>query len=161
MYHITDKVAAIRAVQRMLGVNPTGRLDTQTVNKIEYITGSSEYETVDYSLFLNIKSRAKENRYREYIEKRLNISEERLITGKYLRSEMQVINTMLAEAISKNGLNSYSPRGYLFSRDSAAAVRELRCVFNLSESDLVDAEFLYLLIKNLDAHRLANNNSTL
>ena len=159
MYSVSDKTEAIKALQRMIGANESGRLDSSTKKKIYDLVGVSAVERVDYSLFLHIKAALRRQRITDYVARHLRMDKQRLIAGSFSRGEMRRINLMLGEAIERNRIEAYPPRGSYFTTESDIAVQELRRFFNISEGGL-DEELIYLLIKNLDAHSFIDNIST-
>ena len=160
MYLINDKTEAIKALQKMLDITPTGRIDTQSRGAIERITGRDDLSQVDYESFLEIKREAQRRRLTRYVANRLGVDVNRVEMRSYTRDEMRQINQLLSRAITQNRINAYLPKGTFFTKESAAAARILAAVFAMDESVGLDSRFMYRLLKNLDAYSL-DNNSTL
>ena len=149
MYFISDKTAAVRALQKMLGVPETGRIDRGMAEKIEKITGSPFTGVVSYTDFPVIKKAYRKRKAARLVRDALGIDASGSNGGRYTRDEMEKINQLLAKCIKENRLEAYPPRGRFYTSLTATAVREVRKMLMLPEGDEIDVELLYRLMLNL------------
>ena len=158
MYFVSDKGRAVRALQRMLRVPESGRLDRRTRDKIAEITGNSESSEVGYRDFLLIKEAYNKRKRSAVVREYMGFSVDERSMQEYSRGELTKINLLLSKAMQKNRLDGYPPRGGRYSKESAGAVSSLRKMLSLPEKDGVDSELLFGIIMNLRAHEIKNNH---
>ena len=158
MYFMNDKARAVRAIQRMLGVPESGRLDRRTLDKAETVTGKATNE-IGYGEFLMIKEAHRARKRSAAVAERLGSWSVKRGPGEYTRGQMTEINMLLAEAMRKNRLEGYPPRGGFYTKDSERAVALIRRMLLLPEGG-IDTELLYGIIMNLRAYESKNNYSS-
>ena len=158
MYTVSSKMEAMRALQKMLGVGETGRMDSPSVRRIKQITGA-DFDTVDYKAFLLIKEKYKQRKRAEYVAEKLRMDVKLLNSGSFTKSQVHGINLLLSEAIKRNRAYAHPPRGAYLTNESYAAVAELSRIFGIHNNKELTPEFIYMLIKNIEAYDLLDKNS--
>ena len=157
MYLIGDRVRAVKALQRMLGVAESGWLDTATRSKIEAIIGRPAPDKIGYADFLMIKEAYLARKRELTVRRCAGIWNAGKAASEYTREEMTRINLLLSEAVVKNRLEAYPPRGAYYTVDSKRAVEAVRRMLLLSEDGGIDTELLYGILMNLRAYEGKNN----
>lgn len=150
MYSINDKVRAVRAIQRMLGIPESGRLDRRTQDKVKLITGKMADE-LGYSEFLMIKKAYRAKKRSSAVAERLGAWSVNRTPSEYTKDQMTEINMILARVMKENRLEGYPPRGGFYTKDSENAISAIRRMLLLPEGG-IDTELLYGIIMNLKAY---------
>ena len=158
MYSIYDKNAAIRNIQRMLSVSQTGLYDSDTEKAVLVL--QERYSlvangTVDYNTFSAIVDNYKQKMY--------NKQNPYLLDPKYpykygdIGDSVLLINQVINYILRDYSFEGVLPRGIFFGKDTVNAVRFLRKVFMMSESDEVDTQFLNRALIEKDAIDVKTN----
>lgn len=148
MYRIDDKDAAIKNVQRLLGVNETGFYDTFTENAVRNIQSEHSYDKsgkVDYKTFELIAD--------EYKERKTSSSEANYLFAPsfpYVLYDMDE-NVRLIHSALKSVLKDYVyeeelPEGAFLGASTINAANFLRNIFGMALSDEIDEKFLNRLL---------------
>ena len=153
MYVMTDTASAVKDIQKFLSgvrggvfVAPSGVYDDSTRSEILEFqkneelepTGVTDKETLDnlYTKYL------KANTVKAIVKKEGDI----FPLGKGDRSsKLLMINGMIAEVLNYYALDLPYNTGALFSEYTLEAVRRLRRLYRLEESDIIDEIFYYRL----------------
>ena len=146
MYLITDKIAAIKDVQRLLCVNITGRFDTNTRKAViahQVKHNIPESGIVDYETFSSILFEYRNNTVIESLRHH-ELNRFPYSIGMY-GDDVDKLNRDLSIVLSKYSNEGLSPRGAIFNSTTLDSVRALREIFVFPEGDFVD-EVLYARI---------------
>lgn len=147
MYYIRDKSSAIKAIQRMLGLAPSGIYDKRTrgaVTELQREYGLNADGTVDYKTFLQIV----DYRNRSIVDR---LGDESLLNrfpyvmGMY-GEDVGLINLKLSRVLKEYRYDSVLPRGKIFNDASLRAQKRLREIFNIPDADFIDEE-LYIRLE--------------
>ena len=141
-YTIENKAAYIIALQKMLGISQSGKLDPQTRATIERFKG--EYRIisdalVDFATFEVIKA--------VYIKRMRTQNGVEFYPFEH-KDEFRSISEMLNTAIQYYSLSIRHPRGAVYGYDAIRAVARLRKIYRLGVSEEIDAEFFYHLLRD-------------
>ena len=152
MYRIEDTTAAIKALQRLLGLNQTGNYDEATKSSVKDVQRRSYLPmsgVADYATFTAI--------LKEY---RTQMDE--IFTGNYLfRARFPItegyqgenagrINEALATVLGAYGYEDTPPRGKYIGRDTLAGVNFLQGVFGMEIKEEIDGHFMNRLLIELE-----------
>jgi hypothetical protein len=127
----------------MLGITESGRLDRVTREKIS--TFKSEHditsdETVDFQTFEAIKN--------TYLQKMI-VGDNVSYAPYDYEEKFRAISDMLRLIISYYSLPVRLPRGAVYGYDAIRAVRYIRTMYCLRESDTVDGELISYLQRDI------------
>lgn len=150
MYFIDDKVAAIKEIQRLLGVSRSGNFDAKTreaVKTHQMLNGIEPTGIVDYNTFISISANHKLRTGKQKIEKCVPLVTRFPYQIGYSGDDVTMINSLLSNAVEKYELNYIKPRGKYYSVRTAGVVRRLREIFLLEDGYHVDSLFFELLLK--------------
>lgn len=143
MYHVGDKSAAVRNVQRMLDVQKSGIYDNVTrknVASVQKKYGIEESGVVDLDTFDAIRdfycSRRRELLYRSMDR----LEEFPYGVGDY-GADVACINRLLDEMLGYYGIKIRGVRGSLYTAATSEAVRTLRKIFGLGGVGELDSSF--------------------
>ena len=153
MYHIEDRVSAIKSVQKMLLIPPTGIYDSKTrdtVIKIQRMYRLEESGVADYETFEAILA--------EYNKEKLRESDfSYLFAPKFPYTEgdigdnIRLINEALELVLKDYRYDGPPPKGRYLGQDTVGAVKFLRGVFKMPLSEEIDRGFLNRLLLERDA----------
>ena len=160
MYRIEDRQSYVTAIQNMLGVPKTGRLDKRTLSAVAAVKqrygikstdgiadvkqgyGLNNEYGIDYEAFLAIK---------DYYRRRRND----LLCDKIYPfdtdGEVRGINEMLRRAIVFYSLPYRLPKGSVYGYDSQRAVLRLKQIYSLKNDSVIDGEFYCRLLKDISS----------
>ncbi len=149
MYQIDDRVAAIKEVQRLLGLNQTGIYDVTTrkmVRTIQEAYSLNKSGVVDYETFSAIS--------REY-RKRLRTQNRYLYSAKYpyrignIHTNVSLIHSALSPVLVDYGYEGDIPSGSFLGENTIKSSNYLRKIFRMPTSDEIDELFIdRLLLEN-------------
>ena len=148
MYRIEDQPAALREVQRLLGINQTAFYDKPTRDAVIEIQTKFDLEpngVTDYLTFNaiveNHKMSVSENANNQYLF---------TPTFPYKKGDMDdnvgTINDILSIVLKNYRYDGNIPTGKYFGDDTIEAVIYLRYVFKMRVSEEIDAQFMNRLI---------------
>ena len=152
MYRIEDRVAAIKDLQKMLGVNRTGNYDKATVSAVKKVQEKYSVEkttAVDYKTFLLI--------VKDYRD-----SKKRVWKGDFLFNpgfpykkddmgeNVRRINEALSIVLSSYRYSDTLPRGAYLGEDSVAGVRFLQKLFGMDDNGMIDAELMNRILAEIE-----------
>ena len=148
MYHIEDKVAAIKEIQRMLGVNQTGVYDNATKTEVRRIQSEfsiDQTQVVDYETFKAIQ--------KKYYKRRTSVpNSDYLISPTFpykendMDSNVELINKALAPILREYEYEGVIPHGSFLGESTLIAANFLREIFGIPKSDKIDSEFVNRLL---------------
>ena len=150
MYEIKDKKAAVRRVQRMLGITENGIYDERTKEAVimhQREQNIKDDGVVDYDTFRSLV-----NKYRMYkissdVSKKVPFKNEFPYLPGYTGEAAGILNSMIRTAMDRLSINTPKPRGPYYSNATAKATEELRKIFMLSEGNYIDEEFYNRLLQ--------------
>ena len=146
MYHIDDKVCAIKEVQRLLGLNQTGVYDRDTIKGVRAIQEAYALEKndfVDYKAFVAI--------CREY-RKGLKTHNHYLYAPKYpyrvgnMDTNVTLIHSALSPVLEDYRYEGQIPSGSFLGESTITAVNYLRNIFGMPCRDEIDELFINRLL---------------
>lgn len=156
MYRIDDTTAAIKAVQRMLGINISGKYDGATrmaVKKIQNKRGLEDTGITDYRTFIAIA--------REYLESgEGEWHSNYLFSPKFPYAEGDMgdnvgrINEALDVALKSYRYGGMPLRGKYLSADSVEGAQFLMGVFGMAKKSVIDAAFMNRLLREISGIEL-------
>ena len=144
MYELTNRAAALRNVQNMLGLNESGIYDTKTKNRVllhQKDNSLQESGVIDYLTFLSIVREYNNSKLKYKVSQKTPFRDGFPYKKGDFGDEINILNSMIRKAINEYRLNSTLPRGPYYSDATIEAVRELRGIFMLSQVDFIDEEF--------------------
>ena len=142
-YRVENRVAYIIALQRMLGITESGRLDSVTRAKIATFKnehGIASDKMVDFETFVAIKV--------AYL-KRLVACEDASYAPYDYGQELRGICEMLRLVISYYSLPIRLPHGAVYGYDAIRAVRCLRAMYCLRDGEWIDGELIYYMERDI------------
>lgn len=151
MYRIDDTVAAINAVQRMLGINASGKYDGTTVaavKRIQKIYGFEGTGVTDYATFVAIAQEYRRRKAGEW-------NNSYLFAPKFPYSEGDVgdnvgrINEALSVVLKSYRYEGTLPRGKYLSADAVKGAQFLMDTFGIRKNDVIDAAFMNRLLNEI------------
>ena len=153
MYRIEDDISAIKEVQRLLGLNETGRYDGKTrsaVLNIQRKHALDESGVTDYETFVAI---VKEYRKRkdEIWDNGYLFSPSFPFKEGELCDDAARINEALARVLKSYGYDGVIPHGKYIGTDTIYGVLFLREIFGIDKRDEIDAAFMNRLMLELRA----------
>ena len=148
MYHIDDNISALKEVQRLLNINPTGVFDENTkkaVKKIQLNYSLNQADIIDYKTFNAILS--------EYNKRKMQDIESDYLynpTFPYARGDMDDNVRLINDAI-RLVLNDYvyegtAPNGNYLNDNTITASNFLREIFKMDKSEQLDEIFINRLL---------------
>lgn len=159
MYRIEDDISAIKEVQRLLGLNETGRYDGKTrsaVLNIQRKHALDENGVTDYETFVAI--------VKEYRKRKDGIWDNGYLfspsfpfKGGELSDDAARINEALARVLKNYGYEGVIPRGKYIGTDTISGVIFLREIFGIGKKDEIDAAFMNRLMLELRAIEIKDN----
>lgn len=158
MYQITDVTAAIKNVQKLLGVNQTGLYDNNTKEAVLNVQLLNQIEPtgkVDYKTFSAI--------YEDQVRKKNSEPPAPLarhifpfVYGDY-DDNIDLINMLIKKVLSDYTYEGIYPRGSYFGDETLLAVRALRSIFLMEGSDELDYDLFERIWQENHAINLKNN----
>ena len=152
MYSIYNTNAAIKEIQRMLGVNQTGHYDAKTrdaVREIQRAYELTETGETDYKTFRAIS----DNHQREKLKK----SNCHYLNSEYpyiyadIGENILLINSALSRVLKNYDYEGVYPHGSFFGTETVNGIRFLRKVFLLNGDDSLDSALMNRIMLELDA----------
>lgn len=153
MYRIDDRDAAIKDVQRLLGVNQTGFYDAPTENAVKKVQSIYSYEEngkVDYKTFGIIVA--------EHNERELSTKEEYYLFAPQfpyvlydIDENIRLINSALNTVLKDYVYEEEFPEGIFFGVSTLNAANFLRKIFGMTLSDEIDERFVNRLLREKKA----------
>ena len=160
MYQISDKPAAIRSLQTILGLHATGFYNEKTKKYVA--EHQAEYNLdvngiVDYQTFTSIlkKKKLHDLKNPEYAKTLISGSLP-FKPGDY-NSDISLINSLLKEIAEDYKFESKSPTGSYYGADTSKAVYNIRSIFSLTQKDEIDTELFNRILMETKAIKLKNN----
>ena len=148
MYRIHDTTAAIKEVQRLLDLSPTGAYDTKTKSAVALVQAKyslEETEVVDYETFTAILN--------EYHQRNVGIfNSDYLFCPKfpYVYSDMgknaKLINDAMIPILKDYAYEGIMPEGEFISLNTLRAANFLQAIFRIPISKEIDAELVNRLL---------------
>ena len=153
MYQIEDTVAALKEVQRLLGITQTGVFDVKTKSAITLIQEENSIEVkdmVDYATFEAIL-----RRYR-YSKAQADKSDYLFLPAyPYSLNDMdenvRLINNALRLVLEEYVYEDTLPSGKFLSSDTIRSANFLQRIFKMPVSDKINADFVNRLILEKNA----------
>ena len=159
MYHIDDKVSAIKAIQRLLSLNQTGIYDADTKKSVSEIqaaysldvTGVADYETFNAILIEYRNSNQSHSCY--------------LFSPIFpyalgdLDENVRLIHSALFPVLKEYSYEADIPSGNYLNQSTLDAVNYLRNIFRMPISEEIDEKFIDRLIIERDSLELKNKFS--
>ena len=149
MYFQIDKVASVKALQRMLGLPPMGFFDNRTKRRLSTIL-NKPIDTVDYADFLKVKTYAKETRITKLSESMLIENEKFPYKFGDRDGNTLLFNLMLSKLNESLRLGLRPPRGVILDRDSVSIIKRIRKIFNMPSDETLDKELYYRILRELN-----------
>ena len=148
MYFLDDKKSYYKAIQRMLGVNQSGKWDKATIDAIYKTLRERD---IDWNGVLDNGS----------FDMLRDIYRDRARSSQYLIQQIQLtigeggegveaINSLLSSVIRGYTVDLRPPKGRFISHDSIKAAKYLRQVYLLDDKDYIDSELIYYLNMELN-----------
>ena len=146
MYQIDDKVAAIKEVQRLLGLNQTGIYDSPTRKRVRLVQEAyslKQNDFVDYETFAALR--------REY-RKSLKKHNHYLYAPQYpykigdMDTNISLIHSALSSVLKDYQYEGIIPSGSFLSECTVAAVNYLRYIFGMPSDNQIDELFIDRLL---------------
>lgn len=159
MYRIEDKASAVKEVQRLLGLNPTGNYDDETRERVIKIQNESGYDQTgitDYKTFTEILDR-------------YNISRQSIWDSDYLfdpkfpytkgafDNNVSKINEAIRILLINYAYDGYPPIGNYYGDNTSDGVRFLRNIFSMDEKDEVDEKLMMRILLERNAINTKNS----
>ena len=144
-YTIENKSAYIVALQRMLFIPQSGRLDKLTVEKLRQFKemhGLVSEHLVDFQTFEMIKA--------VHQKSRLIKSGGKLLPYEH-SDEFYSVTKMLCAVITLYSLPLRPPKGAVYGYDAIRAVKRLREIYCLEAIEVIDGEFLHYLSRDFES----------
>ena len=150
MYQINDRIAAIKEIQRLLGINQTGKYDAETKDKVLNIQKSYGIEktgAVDYTTFNAILSEhnQKNSSHMQY----LYAPNYPYVEGD-LNENIYMIHNALYPVLKDYRYDGDFPSGRYLGKSTINAVNYLRSIFGMLTSDTIDEKFIRRLLLERD-----------
>ena len=150
MYQINDRIAAIKEIQRLLGISQTGKYDSETKDKVLNIQESYGIEktgTVDYTTFNAILTEHNQNNsaHMQY-----------LYAPNYpyaegdMNENVYMIHNALSPVLKDYRYDGDFPSGKYLGKSTINAVNYLRSIFGMLTSDKIDEKFINRLLLERD-----------
>ncbi len=169
MYRIDDKPEAIRSVQRYLVVAgnphiliaPTGVYDENTrlsVEDFQSRKGLVQSGVVDYETFTLLYDDYVFITDREALNQKLDSFVNFPLYPGEFDNAMLHINRSLARILDYYGFTHRLRSSNFYSDETSNAVKTLRQIYLLEDSDVIDEEFYIRMIKDHDSIGKFNNN---
>lgn len=151
MYFLDDKKSYYKAIQRMLGVNQSGKWDKATIDAIYKTLRERDIEwngVLDNGSFDILR----------------DIYRDRARTSQYLIPQIQLtigeggegveaINSLLSSVIRGYTVDLRAPKGRFISHDSIKAAKYMRQVYLLDDKDYIDSELIYYLNMDIGSNK--------
>ena len=159
MYSIDDKSAAIKSIQKLLRVNPTGVFDKNTINAVAETQKRNGLEVsgrVDYITFLAILAE-----YKLFLSSNLPNEISLLNSNRQYKFgdygvEVERINSLLGAIISEYRVEHRIPRGPYFNHDTVAAIKAVRKIFGMSDSSTLDSRLYNRIFQESESIKIKN-----
>lgn len=148
MYWIEDKSAAIKNIQRLLGVNQTGFYDTVTKDAVVKIQKSGAREktgVIDFGTFELIVDEYNK-RKRRYTKENYLFMPRFPYRMNDLGENISMIHKALKPVLLDYIYEGAFPEGAFMNIDTVNAVNFLRKIFDMPLSNEIDEEFLGRLL---------------
>ena len=152
MYYITDKVSAIKALQRLLFIEESGFYDDRTrQNVIEHQKANNLPQTgdVDYFTFISIRDKHFQRNILENTRRDVPFESRFPYSFGMYGDDVGLINSILSINAQKYSPDTKKPSGSYYSKDTEQAVSELRHIFMLEDGITVDELFYDRLNKSI------------
>ncbi|MBR2343055.1 MAG: peptidoglycan-binding protein [Clostridia bacterium] len=148
MYSIFDTEAAINQVLEYLGLAQNGvygERERGAVTAHQRAAGLTESGVVDLATFNSLRDTYRRGEARSAAPVGVLSSPSFPYSFGDTGNDVAVLNSMLADVLTLYTTEGYLPRGSYFTRDSENAVRELRRIFRLPDSNELDEDFFVIL----------------
>ncbi len=158
MYRIEDKASAIKEIQRLLKINESGFYDTVTRDKVKDTqkqNGIEQTGIVDYTTFVKIVNDHKRSSDKIWNSNYLFLPDFPYRTTN-IGSNITRINDALKIVLKDYRYDGIIPAGGYFGNDTVNAIRFLRKVFMLDDSDEIDEELMNRILYEIRGIELKN-----
>ena len=150
MYQISDKASAIKAIQRLLGLNETGIYDKklkEAVTLYQRTNSINESGSVNYDTYISLVERDKKNTISSIVKKNLPFLSRFPYSRGDMGNDVLFINTLISEVITKYGFDLNKPRGKYFGDDTDRATKFIGNIILSDTKDEIDELFIYRLMR--------------
>ena len=152
MYRIEDNASAIKALQKLLGINQTGNYDKATrlaVIKIQEAYSLKKSAVADYKTFKAILEEYRNNQKKVWNSELLFAPLFPYREGD-MGDNVRRINESLSNILSNYRYEEALPRGAYFGKSTTDSVRFLQRIFLMQDSGIVDAVFMNRILSEME-----------
>ncbi len=153
MYRIEDKVSAIKELQRLLDLKPTGLFDKNTreaVLRTQAKNNLDETGIVDYLTFTLIVEEYRNEKNKQWNSDYLFDPRFPYVMGD-IGDNVLRINEALETVLRDYSYEGRMPRGKYLGDDTIGGVHFLQKIFNMSESDIIDEELMSRIMRERES----------
>lgn len=153
MYYIDDAVSALKEVQRLLNINPTGIYDdntTRAVIEVQSLYNLEKKRTVDYDTFNAIVKEHQKLRIKSGNQKYLFNPVFPYSVGD-MGKNVGMINDLISLILDDYVYEGFIPKGEYLNKNTLTAANFLRKIFKMELSDNIDEAFLNRLLLEKNA----------
>ena len=152
MYRIENTTAAIKALQRLLGLNQTGNYDEATRSSVTDIQQRNALPingVADYETFTRIVKEYRE-RIEEIFDSEYLFRARFPILSGYQGENAGRINEALNTVLTSYGYEEALPRVKYIGQDSMSGVKFLQGIFGMEIKEEIDERFMNRLLIELE-----------
>lgn len=148
MYHIDNRISALKEVQRLLNINPTGIYDENTRKEVARVQSNYNLEikkAIEYETFNAILD--------EYKKRELTVIDQKYLfnpTFPYVVGDMdgnvELINDAMRLVLEDYIYEDTLPKGKYLSYNTISAANFLRKIFEIEPMEEIDETFVNRLL---------------
>ena len=156
MYRIEDSISAVKELQRLLGLKPTGNYDKKTkdaVLKKQSDHSLKQTGITDYETFTSIV-RDYKNSMSDIWESDFLVSPDFPYRIGSIGNDSGRINEALSKVLKEYFYEGIAPRGRYLGEDTFSGVRYLQKIFGMTESNEIDARLMNRILIELNAIKI-------
>jgi hypothetical protein len=156
MYRIEDSTAAVKELQRLLGLKQTGNYDGKTANAVKMKQDEYSLEKTgiaDYETFTLIVDEYRVKRDRVWNSSYLHSPKFPYVNGDMGDDEGR-INEALYTVLKEYSYEGTLPRGGYLGDDSFYGVKYLRDIFGMEQRDEIDEQLMNRILAELEAIKI-------